>query len=79
MTYAATPLKESELAIHIFKYLTAMPWTALVIATIISAFLHSAGTIGIAIALAFAGVIDLKTAMPIVLGANFGYLFQRQL
>lgn len=72
MTSAAEPLKDSEIAMKAFAFLSSNPFTTIVLATIVSGAIHSAGTIGIAIALAFAGTISLEAALPIVLGANIG-------
>ncbi|PIR24822.1 MAG: hypothetical protein COX62_01365 [Deltaproteobacteria bacterium CG_4_10_14_0_2_um_filter_43_8] len=72
MSEAAEPLKHSELARIIFTYLSTHPLATIVIATLFAGAIHSAGMIGIAIALSFAGVISLSTAVPIVLGANIG-------
>jgi phosphate:Na+ symporter len=72
MVAAAVPLKESEAAIAIFAYLSAHPLASIVAATIVAAAVHSAGMIGIAIALAFAGTISFEAAVPLVLGANIG-------
>lgn len=72
MSQAAEPLKHSEAAVKIFEYLAAHPFATIVFATIVSGAIHSAGTIGIAIALAFAGTITFEAALPIVLGANIG-------
>lgn len=72
MSVAALPLKESEIAMGAFAFLAGHPLASLVLASIISGAIHSAGTIGIAIALAFAGAIEFRAAIPIVLGANIG-------
>lgn len=49
------------------------PLLGLLIATLLTALLHSsAATIGIVLMLSFQGLIDLRAAMPIVLGANIG-------
>jgi phosphate:Na+ symporter len=72
MTAAAIPLKESHVAMQVFGYLSAHPLACLIMAAMASAAIHSAGMIGIAIALAFAGAINFEAAIPIVLGANVG-------
>jgi len=72
MVSAATPLKESIAAAAVFAYLATHPLASLILATIVSAAVHSAGMIGIAIALAFAGSISFEAAIPLVLGANIG-------
>ena len=72
MTVSAEPLKHSEVAARAFTFLAGHPFATLVLASVVSGAIHSAGTIGIAIALAFAGTITLEAAIPIVLGANVG-------
>lgn len=75
MSQAAIPLKESEVAVRAFAYLANNPLAALILAAIMSSAIHSAATIGIAIALAFGGAISVEAAIPIVLGANIGTCF----
>lgn len=72
MSVAAVPLKESELAIKAFAFLAGHPMATLIASSLLAGVIHSAGMIGIAIALAFAGTISLGAAIPIVLGANIG-------
>ncbi|MFH1875020.1 MAG: Na/Pi cotransporter family protein [Pseudomonadota bacterium] len=72
MISAAEPLKNSPLALEIFAYLGANPVASLVLATMVAGVVNSAGMIGIAIALAFAGAITFQDAVPLVLGANLG-------
>ena len=72
MLLAAIPLKEGPLAAKAFEFLSGNPFATLMMAIFLSGALHSAGTIGIAIALAFAGAITFPAAVPIVLGANIG-------
>ena len=72
MSQAALPLKESDTAMKIFAYLAGHPLATLIMSAVISGAIHSAGTIGIAIALAFAGTLSFDAAVPIVLGANVG-------
>ncbi len=72
MVAAAEPLKNDPMAFQIFAYLASHPFASLVMATIIAAAVHSAGMIGIAIALAFAGTISFEASIPLVLGANVG-------
>lgn len=73
MSDAAIPLKNSEIASKVFVYLSDNPLTMLMLSTLFTAVIQtSAATIGIAIALSFAGLIDLQGAAPIVLGANVG-------
>jgi phosphate:Na+ symporter len=73
MSQAAYPLRESEVAAQIFGFLASHPGWNLLFATLFTAVIQtSAATIGIAIALSFAGVIGFEAAVPIVLGANVG-------
>ncbi|MBI4211241.1 MAG: Na/Pi cotransporter family protein [Deltaproteobacteria bacterium] len=72
MTTAAIPLKENPIARELFSYLSGNALHSLILATIIAGVLHSAGTIGIAIALALAGTLTFEATLPIVLGANIG-------
>lgn len=72
MVSAALPLQYDPLALQIFAYLGEHPLASLVMSAIIAAAVHSAGMIGIAIALAFAGTITFEASIPLVLGANVG-------
>lgn len=73
LVHSAEPLKQNELATQFFFYMANNPLASLVVATIFTALVHaSAATVGIAISLAFTGLIDFQTAIPIVLGANLG-------
>ena len=72
MVSAATPLQSDPLALQIFAYLGEHPFASLIMSTIIASAVHSAGMIGIAIALAFAGTITFEASVPLVLGANIG-------
>ncbi|MFA4874668.1 MAG: Na/Pi cotransporter family protein, partial [bacterium] len=72
MSAAAVPLKESEVALKAFAFLAGHPLATLIGASALASAVHSAGMIGIAIALAFAGTISFEAAIPIVLGANIG-------
>lgn len=72
MSNAALPLKEGPIASQILTFLAGAPLATLIISTLLAGLLHSAGTIGIAMALSFAGAITIEAAFPIVLGANIG-------
>jgi len=72
MSQSAVPLKESEVAGHVFAYLSGHPLATLMLAIIISGAIHSAAMIGIAIALSFAGTLTFEASIPIILGANIG-------
>ncbi len=72
MVTAAVPLQYDPVSLQIFAYLGDHPFASLIAATIIAAAVHSAGMIGIAIALAFSGAITFEASIPLVLGANVG-------
>ncbi len=72
MTTAMMPIKENQIAMSVFAYLAENRLATLIGATILASAMHSAGMIGIGIALAFAGVISFEAAIPMVLGANIG-------
>lgn len=72
MSVAALPLKESEVALQVFAFLANHPLATLIGASALAGIIHSAGMIGLAIALAFAGAITFEASIPIVLGANIG-------
>lgn len=73
MSGAAVPLRESEVALHAFRFLGEHPFANLLFATIFTAIVQtSAATIGLAIALSYSGTLPFEAAVPIVLGANIG-------
>lgn len=73
MSQAAYPLRDNEIAMKAFEFLAMNPWWNLIFATIFTGIIQtSAATIGMAIALSFAGVLNFEAAIPIVLGANIG-------
>lgn len=72
MATAASPLKENPLAMQAFTFLSGNPLATLVVATLLSGAIHSAATIGIAMALGLAGALSFESAVPLVLGANVG-------
>ncbi len=73
MVQAMSPLQNSELVGMIFSRLTETPFWLMIGSAIFAALVHSsAATLGLALSLAIAGVIDLHGALPIVLGANIG-------
>lgn len=64
---------EFDLFVRAFSYLNQYPFATFMVATIFSAFAHSSAiTVGIAMGLASAKVIDLHDAMFWVYGANVG-------
>ncbi|OGQ21461.1 MAG: hypothetical protein A3I05_08880 [Deltaproteobacteria bacterium RIFCSPLOWO2_02_FULL_44_10] len=72
MSDAALPLKESASAQEVLSFFADNPLVTLLVGIVFSIVLHSAGTLGVAIALAFSGNLTLETALPLVLGANIG-------
>lgn len=70
---AALPLKYFSAIQRVLLTFGPMPWLGIVIAMVFTFFIRSsAATIGIAVGLAFAGLITLNSALPIILGANLG-------
>jgi phosphate:Na+ symporter len=73
MIDAMTPLHENELFRQVFVALTGTPLVGIVLSAALTGLIHSsAATMGIALALASSGLIPLKAAIYIVLGANIG-------
>lgn len=73
MTEMAGPLMEDPSAVQIFSVLSYHPVGLLLSGTLLTVIVQSsAATIGMAIALGFAGVLNLEAAIPVVLGANVG-------
>ena len=73
MIHVTAPLKESHLLREIFAMLGENPLYSLFAAALFTALVqNSATTLGLTIALAFSGLIDLRQAIPIILGANIG-------
>ncbi|MBI2343797.1 MAG: Na/Pi cotransporter family protein [Deltaproteobacteria bacterium] len=73
MVEAMQPLRESELVSIVFAHLATHPLLSIVGAALFAAAVHSsAATLGVALSLAMAGIVDLAGALPIVLGANIG-------
>lgn len=73
MIQTTVPLRESHLLAEIFGALGANPFYAFFAAAAFTALVqNSATTIGIAIALAFSGLLTFEGTLPIVLGANVG-------
>jgi phosphate:Na+ symporter len=67
------PLKDNQLAVQLFAAVSGSVVIAVLVAAVFSALVHSsAATIGLALALAGPGLIDLTGAVAIVLGANVG-------
>jgi phosphate:Na+ symporter len=73
MVQATVPLQQSPLVSQVFEAFAATPLYAFFAAAAFTALVqNSATTIGIAIALAFSGLLGLPEALPIVIGANVG-------
>jgi phosphate:Na+ symporter len=73
MLDAMSPLKSSPLFQELVKASGDYPLTGIIVSALFTALIHSsAATIGIAITLSMGGLMDLSSAIPIVLGANIG-------
>ncbi|MBI2336457.1 MAG: Na/Pi cotransporter family protein [Deltaproteobacteria bacterium] len=57
---------------QIFVFLQRIPLLAFILSLVMTPFLSSAGTLGIALGLSFSGLIGLNEAFPVILGANVG-------
>jgi phosphate:Na+ symporter len=69
----AAPLRDHALAVQVLRAVTESPALAVLVAAGFTALLHSsAATIGLTLALATHGLVDLEGAVAIVLGANIG-------
>jgi phosphate:Na+ symporter len=67
------PLRDDPLAVELLKSVAGSPVVALLVAAVFSALVtSSAATIGLTLALAHQGLVDLRGAVAIVLGANIG-------
>ncbi|HVP58288.1 MAG TPA: Na/Pi cotransporter family protein [bacterium] len=73
MSGAVEPAKDHPTFVHFMLGVERNPLLAIVISALFTALIHgSAATIGLVLTLAFEGVISLKGAIPLVLGANVG-------
>lgn len=73
LVQAMSPLSHSQLVTMIFAQLSETPFWLMIGSALFAALIHSsAATLGLALTLAMAGVINLQGALPIVLGANIG-------
>jgi len=73
MVLSTTPLQGNPVVQQVLLFLSHRPLITFLAVLIFTIFVqNSAAPIGLAIALSFAGLIDLKTAIPMVLGANVG-------
>jgi phosphate:Na+ symporter len=73
MSGAVEPVKDHPTFVRFMLGVERNPILAIVISALFTALIHgSAATIGLVLILAFEGVISLKSAIPLVLGANVG-------
>jgi phosphate:Na+ symporter len=73
MADATMPLRASEAFNHALAYLSSRPLAGLTGAAVTTVLMQgSAPTIGLVIAMATAGSMNLEAALPMVLGANVG-------
>ncbi len=73
MTSAVQPLGQSEAVKTIFVEFSHSPFLGVVIGMLVTAILQSSSvTVGLIIALASAGLLNIAGAIPLVLGANIG-------
>ncbi|HSA60550.1 MAG TPA: Na/Pi cotransporter family protein [bacterium] len=73
MIQTTAPLQQNHLLTEIFEALGSSPVYAFFAAAAFTALVqNSATTLGVAIALAFSGLLSLPETLPIVLGANVG-------
>jgi len=67
------PVKDHPLAVQVLAAVAESPMLAVLVAAVLTGLLHSsAATLGLTLALATQGLIDLPGAMAIVVGANIG-------
>lgn len=73
MIQTTSPLKENRLLAEVFSLFAENPAYAFIGAALFTVFVqNSATTLGLAIALAFSGLLNIQEAIPLVLGANVG-------
>jgi phosphate:Na+ symporter len=73
MNKAMTPLQDLPMFRQVLVGSAEQPLLVLLAALVFTALIHnSAATIGVALTLAFQGLIGLQTAIPVILGANIG-------
>jgi len=73
---AAAPLRWMPPVQSFVASMAGVPWLALLAAVVFTAlFRSSAATIGVVVGLSFAGLVDLRSAIPFILGANIGTTF----
>lgn len=68
-----SPIRQNQLLLELFASLGDAPLLAVLVAAIFAAMTtSSAATIGIALVLASDGILPIRAAVPLVLGANLG-------
>jgi phosphate:Na+ symporter len=73
MVTGVAPLKAHPFVPFVFDYLGEHPIISLIFSAAMTALLQSsAAMIGLAITLSFTGVLDVRDAVPVILGANIG-------
>lgn len=73
LVQTTSSLGGNHLILEVFQALGQNPGYAFLGATLFTALVqNSATTLGLTMALSFSGLIDLETALPIVIGANVG-------
>jgi phosphate:Na+ symporter len=73
MSSAVAPVKDHPTFVRFMVGVERNPVLAIVLSALFTAIIHgSAATIGLILIFAFEGVISLKAAVPLVLGANVG-------
>jgi len=73
MAEAMSPLRAFPFFTNLLQSLGRIPPLGILVSLIFTGLVHSsAATIGIALTFAFQGLLDLKSALPIILGANIG-------
>ncbi len=73
---ASEPLRHVPAVTDAVVRLGAVPWLSLVLAMVFTGLVRSsAATIGVVVGLSFTGLVDLRAALPFILGANIGSSF----
>jgi phosphate:Na+ symporter len=73
MVMISSPLREEAILHGFFAFSASRPLLAFAVTTLFTVMVqNSAAPIGLAMVLSFSGLIDITTAVPIVLGANVG-------
>ncbi|MEO0079376.1 MAG: Na/Pi cotransporter family protein [candidate division WOR-3 bacterium] len=70
---AAEPMNSLPQVQTAVRAAAGIPWLALVFAVLLTALVRSsAATIGLVVGLSFTGLVELRSAIPFILGANLG-------